>query len=74
MDKFVVNQIPIRTYRNHVNKGARYPLSQPLELIMSIWNGEAWAKNNFLFGQFDMKIKLIPKNSVGTIVAFYVYN
>ncbi|MQM01421.1 hypothetical protein Taro_034172, partial [Colocasia esculenta] len=35
--------------------------------------GSAFASNEmFLFGQFDMKIKLIPGYSAGTVVAFYL--
>lgn len=35
--------------------------------------GSAFLSNDmFLFGEIDMKIKLIPGYSAGTVVAFYV--
>ncbi|KAM3377383.1 putative xyloglucan endotransglucosylase/hydrolase protein 10 isoform X2 [Capsicum galapagoense] len=40
---FMVDWVPIRTYRNHADKGAKYPRWQPMELKISIWNGETWA-------------------------------
>ncbi|PIN19448.1 Xyloglucan:xyloglucosyl transferase [Handroanthus impetiginosus] len=40
---FMVDWVPIRTYRNHEDKGVPYPKWQPMSLQMSIWNGEDWA-------------------------------
>ncbi|KAK4438021.1 putative xyloglucan endotransglucosylase/hydrolase protein 10 [Sesamum alatum] len=40
---FMVDWVPIRTYRNHADKGVPYPRWQPMGLQMSIWNGESWA-------------------------------
>lgn len=45
MYRFFVDSIPIRTYRNHVEKGVPYPKSQPMSLKVTIWNGESWATN-----------------------------
>ncbi|KAI3445855.1 hypothetical protein Pfo_002520 [Paulownia fortunei] len=42
---FMVDWVPIRTFRNHADKGVPYPRWQPMSLQMSIWNGESWATN-----------------------------
>ncbi|ESQ51102.1 hypothetical protein EUTSA_v10022791mg [Eutrema salsugineum] len=40
---FMVDQIPIRLYRNHTEKGVAYPRLQPMSVKASLWNGESWA-------------------------------
>ncbi|KAH7575458.1 hypothetical protein ACOSP7_004914 [Xanthoceras sorbifolium] len=40
---FMVDSIPIRTYRNHADKGVAYPRWQPMSIKMSLWNGDSWA-------------------------------
>ncbi|KAG8368526.1 hypothetical protein BUALT_Bualt15G0054800 [Buddleja alternifolia] len=42
---FMVDWIPIRTYRNHADKGVPFPRYQPMSLQLSLWNGEGWASN-----------------------------
>lgn len=39
----MVDQIPIRLYRNHAEKGVAYPRLQPMSVQTSLWNGESWA-------------------------------
>ncbi|XP_010517601.1 PREDICTED: probable xyloglucan endotransglucosylase/hydrolase protein 10 [Camelina sativa] len=40
---FMVDQVPIRLYRNHADKGVAYPRLQPMNVQASLWNGESWA-------------------------------
>ncbi|KAL8554795.1 hypothetical protein ACS0TY_002837 [Phlomoides rotata] len=42
---FMVDWVPIRTYRNHADKGVAFPLLKPMGLQMSVWDGESWATN-----------------------------
>lgn len=39
----MVDWVPIRTYRNHADKGVAYPRRQPMSITTSLWNGESWA-------------------------------
>ncbi|CAK9171051.1 unnamed protein product [Ilex paraguariensis] len=34
---------PIRTYRNHADKGVAFPINQPMSLHITLWNGDSWA-------------------------------
>ncbi|KAL2512045.1 putative xyloglucan endotransglucosylase/hydrolase protein 10 [Abeliophyllum distichum] len=42
---FMVDWVPIRTYRNHAEKGVAFPRFQPMSLQISIWDGSDWATN-----------------------------
>ncbi|KAH6773167.1 xyloglucan endotransglucosylase/hydrolase 10 [Perilla frutescens var. hirtella] len=42
---FMVDWVPIRTYRNHADVGVAFPRWQPMRLQISFWNGESWATN-----------------------------
>ncbi|GJW02275.1 probable xyloglucan endotransglucosylase/hydrolase protein 10 [Tanacetum coccineum] len=41
--RFMVDRVPIRTYRNYATQGVAYPRSQPMSIKMSIWDGSSWA-------------------------------
>lgn len=41
--RFMVDSVPIRTYRNHAEEGVAYPMAQPTTAQISIWDGSSWA-------------------------------
>ncbi|KAL8195275.1 hypothetical protein R6Q57_025678 [Mikania cordata] len=43
LGRFMVDFVPIRTYRNHADKGVAYPRWQPMGIKISLWNGDSWA-------------------------------
>ncbi|KAJ7567276.1 hypothetical protein O6H91_02G143500 [Diphasiastrum complanatum] len=40
---FLVDDVPIRIFKNNTSLGIPYPSSQPMRLYGSLWNGEDWA-------------------------------
>ncbi|XP_074589981.1 xyloglucan endotransglucosylase protein 34-like [Curcuma longa] len=40
---FLVDDVPIRVFKNSKDLGVRYPFEQPMKLYSSLWNGDDWA-------------------------------
>jgi xyloglucan:xyloglucosyl transferase len=40
---FMVDETPIRIYKNNEDLGVPYPCRQPMSVFASMWNGEDWA-------------------------------
>lgn len=43
---FLVDDTPIRIYKNCEDLGVPYPTRQPMSVFASLWNGEDWATQN----------------------------
>lgn len=40
---FLVDNIPIRDFKNHASSGVSFPTNQPMRLYSSLWNADDWA-------------------------------
>lgn len=43
VNRFLVDRVPIRVYKNHADKGVAFPRWQPMSLKVTLWNGDSWA-------------------------------
>ncbi|KAH9328664.1 hypothetical protein KI387_000772 [Taxus chinensis] len=42
-NRFFVDDIPIRVFKNSKDLGVRYPFNQPMKIYSSLWNADDWA-------------------------------
>eukprot|EP00253_Pinus_taeda_P016922 PITA_16922 len=40
---FLVDEVPIRVFKNNKDLGMRYPFNQPKKIYSSLWNADDWA-------------------------------
>lgn len=43
MNRFWVDSIPIRVFKNNEAAGIPYPNSRPMRILSTLWNGDSWA-------------------------------
>jgi len=43
VNRFSVDSVPIRVFKNNEAAGIPYPKSQPMRILCSLWNGDQWA-------------------------------
>ena len=41
--RFLVDDIPIRVFKNSKDLGVKFPFNQPMKLYSSLWNADDWA-------------------------------
>jgi hypothetical protein len=41
--RFLVDNTPIRDFKNHESNGVSFPKNQPMSLYSSLWNADDWA-------------------------------
>ncbi|XP_043725542.1 probable xyloglucan endotransglucosylase/hydrolase protein 5 [Telopea speciosissima] len=41
--RFLVDDVPIRVFKNSKDVGVKFPLNQPMKIYRSLWNADDWA-------------------------------
>lgn len=68
---FYIDDVPVRTFKNNTKIGVGFP-TQPMQVVASLWNGEAWAtdqgrsKMNYTYGPFKAQFKGFDINGCPT--------